>query len=144
MGIPVYVVFNDHLPEPEIVKAHFLKVIYKSKGGYSMKVLREWCCSEEDNTIDLDKTIDIDILPFRLGIKKLKDKYWRKGKKHDLFQLILIDRKTGKPLKTKAEKAEEERRRAEEERNNAEEERKKAEEKVRKLQEELEKIKNKK
>lgn len=145
LGIPVYVAFSDHLPEPEIIKAPFLKVFYKADEGYSMKMLRDWCCTEEDRTIDHTKTIDIlpDILQFKFGIMKLKDRYWKKGVRHDLFQLVFIDRKTGEILPTRAEKAERQKLAAEKKAKKAQEQALAAEEKVRKLEKELEKMKDK-
>lgn len=116
LKIPVYVVFSDHLPEPEAVRAPLLKVFYRSDDKYVIESMTEPCCTEGETGVDLEKTIGIDLLPFRLGIMKLKDRYWVKGKRHDLYQLMFIDKGTGEILKTKAEK---ERERAEMERKRA-------------------------
>ncbi len=131
LQIPVYVVLSDHLPEPEAVKAPLLKVFHRNGEKYVIESLTECCCAEGEDGLDLEKTIDIGLLPFRLGIMKLNDRYWVKGKRHDLYQLVFIDKETGEILKTKAEKererAEKERERAEKERERAEKERERAE-----------------
>ncbi len=133
LGIPVYVAFSDHLPKPEAVKAPHLEIYYKENNKYSIETLKDYCCVEGDEEIDLEKTIDIlpQLIPFKYGIMKLNDKYRRKGKLYDLYQLIFIDRKTGTRLKTKAEqereRADRERERAEQERERANRERERAE-----------------
>ncbi len=143
LGILVYVIFSDHIFEPKAVKAPFLKVIYEEGGRYHMAELHEPFCTEEGN-IDPSKLLDIrpDLLPFMFDIMELKDRYWKKGKQHRLYQLILIDRKTGEKLRTKAEmaleKAEEAKRRAQEAERRTEEAEKKAEEE-RRLRLEMEK-----
>ncbi len=104
LGIPVYVIFSDHIFEPRAVKAPFLKIIYEEGGKYQMAELHEPCCKEGEE-IDPTKLLDVrpDLLPFKFGIMLLNEKYLKKGKRYPLYQLVLIDRKTGKRLKTKTE-----------------------------------------
>lgn len=41
--------------------------------------------------LDLEKTINVDELPFYLRVLRFKDKYWFKGLRHGLYQLVFID-----------------------------------------------------
>lgn len=130
LGIPVYVIFSDHIFRPKAVKAPFLKIIYNDGGRYQMAELHEPCC-RKGGEIDPSHVLDVrpDLLPFKFGIMELEVKYWKKGKRYPLYQLVLIDRDTGEPLKTKSElamaRAEEAERKAEEAERKAEEERRK-------------------
>ncbi len=138
LGIPIYVFFSNHISNPAIVKAPYLKVIYLDNGNYHIADLSEVCCTEGKGYINHKRLIDIrpDILPFKFGIMKLQDKYRINNKDYATYRLVLIDRNTKKILKTKAEKSQME---AEEAIRKAE---KKASEKLkRKMKEMEEKVK---
>ncbi len=157
LQIPAYVTFSDHIPEPEAVKAPFLKVYYQVGKKYAIETLSEYCCTEGEEGIDQSKTIDVlpDILPFKFGIMKLNDKYWKKGIRYDLFQLVFIDRETRQLFKTKAEiekeradkekeRADKEKERADKEKERADKEKEradKAEQRIKELESQLKELK---
>ncbi len=146
VGIPLYIVFNPYLQQPFELRAPFLRVYYQESPDepYKIAELREVCLKEyekdKEGALDPTKIIDVrkDILPFAFGIMLLNKRY-----DGDLprYRLILINRETMTPFKTKSELALE---RAEEERKRAEEERKRAETaelRATQLEEELKKLK---
>ena len=139
LRIPVYVILSDHLQKPSYVKAPLLKVHYLEGGQYRTIETSEVCCME-GQPIDHEKLIDIrpDLLPFKLGLMKRKEKYL-KDEITPLYYMVLVDRKTGKRLLTRREKmtiqAEEAQKRAEEAQKRAEEAQKRAEEEKKKRME---------
>ena len=105
LGIPIYVLFSGYLPDPAIVKAPFLKIIYLDDGNYHIADLSEVCCIEGKGYISYKKLIDIrpDILPFKFGIMELQGKYRKNHKDYPTYRLVLIDREKRRIIKTRAE-----------------------------------------
>ncbi len=137
LGIPVYVVFNPHLPAPKTLRAPYLKVhVLQPDGTYHAPVLKEHCMQEGEEKVDLSKTIEVPPLGITFGMMKLSRSY---DGTHPRYRLILIDTATGERLLSAEElalkRAEEERKRAEEERKRAEEEKKAKEDALRRLEE---------
>jgi Uma2 family endonuclease len=102
LSIPVYAIFSPYLVTSKRYAPPFLRVyILQEDGSYEQKELRDVTVDEE-GTIDKGSLIDLsDILPFRLGIKKLQQQYMG-GK--DLFRLIIVDPTELRILPTKREK----------------------------------------
>ncbi len=135
IGIPVYVMFSDHLQTPSYVKAPMLKIYCKDGNQYHTAEIHEVWCREADDNVDPNKQLDIrpDLLPFKFGIMERKAKYM-KDNVSPLYYLALVDRNSGKLLLTGRQLAEQ---RADEEKRRADEGKRRADQ----LQKELEVLK---
>ncbi|TXT59588.1 MAG: hypothetical protein BAJALOKI2v1_190012 [Promethearchaeota archaeon] len=125
LGIPIYVVFSPFKVTSKIYHPPFLRVyVLKDNKSYDQKELYDITLEQEEK-ISKDKIIDTsEILPFRLGLKKL-DKF-HKGEQ-SLFRLIFIHPSEEKILPTKLELIEREKEQAVREREQAEREKEQAE-----------------
>ncbi|MHA1728943.1 MAG: hypothetical protein ACTSWY_09445 [Promethearchaeota archaeon] len=102
LKIPLYIVFPAYNVFINIYKPPFLRVYtLQQDGTYKVQELRK-SSFKSSGELNLDAVINVvDIVPFRLGLKKQEKKH---QENRSLFRLVLIDPNEKRVLLTKLEK----------------------------------------
>ncbi len=89
LGIPVYAVFSPYEVTTQMYHPPFLRVfILQEDGTYLQEELRDITLEEGGTIVEENVIKDHDILPFSLGLMRLKQEH---AGKQSLYRLVLID-----------------------------------------------------
>ncbi len=101
LGIPVYVVFAPYHVASQFYKPPFLRVYLLQEDGTYKNVTVRHACLREDGSIELQHVVQLpQTIPFWVGLTQT-DKLGPDDV--GIYQLVLIDPDTKRPLQTKTE-----------------------------------------